>query len=269
MATWKGKAVLVTGGSAGLGRAIAGAFAARGARVALCARDAERLESAAEELRRNGADVLAIPADVTRRDDVDSLVLRTVEKFGRLDVLVNNVGRSARGKVLDVTPDDFRDLLELNFIAAVRTTRAAAPHLAATRGHIVNIGSLAAKSASRFLGGYPASKFPLAAYSQQLRLELKSDGVHVLLVCPGPIARADAGNRYDAQAADLPESARRPGGGVKVKVIDPDELARRIVRACERRQPELVIPAKAKWLFAIAQLWPSLADRILLRSTGG
>jgi short-subunit dehydrogenase len=269
MSSWKGKAVLVTGGSAGLGRAIAGAFAARGARVALCARDVSRLEAAAEELRRGGAEVLAVPADVTRQDDVNGLVLRTVEAFGRLDVLVNNVGRSARGRILDVSPEDFRELLELNFLAVVRVTRAAAPHLAATKGHIVNIGSLAAKSGSRFLGAYPASKFPLVAYSQQLRLELKPEGIHVLLVCPGPIARDDAGLRYAEQAGDLPESARRPGGGAKVKAIPPDDLARRMIEACERRQPELIVPGKAKWLFALAQLWPSLADRILLRLTGG
>jgi short-subunit dehydrogenase len=186
-----------------------------------------------------------------------------------LDVLVNNVGRSTRGRILDVTPDELRDLMELNFLAAVQTTRAAASHLIAARGHIVNIGSLAAKSASRYLGGYPPSKFALAGYTQQLRLELAGEGVHVLLVCPGPIAREDAGSRYDEQAADLPQEARRPGGGVRVKAISPDDLAGRIVKACERRRPELVVPAKARLLFALAQLWPSLADRILLRSTGG
>jgi uncharacterized protein len=266
MTPWQDKTVLVTGGSAGLGRAIAGAFADRGARIAICGRDAQRLESAAEELRRNGSEVAAIPADVTRQEDVDRLLLATVEEFGRLDVLVNSAGRSARGRILDVTPDDFRQLLELNFLAAVRTTRAAAPHLAATGGHIVNIGSLAAKAAPRFLGAYPASKFPLAAYSQQLRLELKSEGVHVLLVCPGPIARDDAGTRY-AEQTGLPEEARGPGGGVKLRLILPEDLASRIVRACERRQPELIVPGKAKWLFALTQLWPSLADRILLRSS--
>jgi short-subunit dehydrogenase len=268
MSFWRNKVVLVTGGSAGLGRAIAGAFAEAGARLALAAREEARLGEAATQLRARGAEVLAVPADVTRQDDVDTLILRTVETYGRIDVLVNNVGRSARGKILDASPNDFREALELNFLTAVRMTRAAAPHLIAARGHIVNIGSLAAKAASRFLGTYPASKFPLAAYSQQLRLELAPEGVHVLLVCPGPIYREDADTRYADQSAGLPESARRPGGGVKVKAIPPEELARRILRACERRQAELIVPSKARWLFAIAQLWPSLADGILLRSTG-
>jgi short-subunit dehydrogenase len=267
MSFWANKVALVTGGSAGLGRAIAGAFAAAGARLTIAARDEARLNEAATQLRTRGAEVLAVPADVTRQEDVDVLVLQAVEKFGRLDVLVNNVGRSARGKLLDMTADDFREALELNFLTAVRMTRAAAPHLLATKGHIVNIGSLAAKSASRFLGTYPASKFPIAAYSQQLRLELAPEEVHVLLVCPGPIQREDANTRYADQATGLPESARRPGGGVKVKAIPPDDLARRVLRACERRQPELVVPSKARWLFALAQLWPNLADHILLRST--
>lgn len=269
MSSWQDKVVLVTGGSAGLGRAIAAAFAARGARIVLCARDAKRLESAAAELRRSGAETLAIPADVTHQEQVDSLLAKTIEHFGRLDVLVNNVGRSMRGRALEITPDDFRELLEANFLSAVRMTRAAAPHLEATKGHIVNIGSLAAKSAGRYLGAYPASKFPLAAYSQQLRLELAPQGIHVLLVCPGPIAREDAGVRYEQEAANLPDAARRPGGGARVKAISPDDLARRIVLACERRQVEVVVPGKARVLFAISQLWPAFGDWVLTRMTRG
>jgi short-subunit dehydrogenase len=136
------------------------------------------------------------------------------------------------------------------------------------RGHVVHIGSLAAKSASRYLGAYPASKFPLAAYSQQLRLELGPHGLHTLLVCPGPIRREDAGSRYDAQAATLPPEARRPGGGVKLEGIEPDWLARRIMAACEQRQAELVVPARAKLLFALTQLWPTLGDWIITRMSG-
>ena len=127
--------------------------------------------------------------------------------------------------------------------------------------------SLAAKSASRYLGAYPASKFPLAAYAQQMRLEQGPLGLHTLLVCPGPIRRDDAGSRYDSKAGDLPAAARQPGGGVKLKGIDPDWLARRILMACENRQAELVVPGRAKLLFAISQLWPALGDWIVTRMT--
>ncbi len=267
MTQWNDKVALITGGSAGLGRAIAAVFATHGAKVVICGRDQARLDLTGEQLRRQGGRVLTVVANIQQQHDVDALVARTIESFGQIDVLVNNVGRSSRGKLLDVSVEDFRDALDINFLTAVRMTRAVAPYVLATRGHIVNIGSLGAKSAVRFMGAYPSSKFPLAGYSQQLRLELAPEGVHVLFVCPGPIARDDSETRYAQQAADLPESAKRPGGGVNVKAIPPDELARRIIRCCERRKPELVVPGKARLLFALAQLWPSLADRIILRST--
>ena len=173
-----------------------------------------------------------------------------------------------RGKVLDTTPEQFRDLMELNLIALVRCTRAAAPHLLRSRGHVVNIGSLAAKSAARWVGAYPATKFAVAAYSQQLRLELGPQGLHVLLVCPGPIQRQDA-RLYPLEGLeDVPESARTPGAGVRVRTIPPQDLARAILRACQRRRPELVVPAKARLLFALAQLWPRLGDWIVRRKSG-
>jgi short-subunit dehydrogenase len=267
MQYWTDKVVLVTGGSMGLGQNIATTYAAAGAKIVLAALPDDQLEKSAADLRAAGSAALGIPADLTRQEQVDALFTQAVEQFGRLDVLVNCAGRSARGRVLDTTPGQFRELLELNFLAGVRCTRAAAPHLIASKGHLVNIGSLAAKSASRHLGAYPASKFPVAAYSQQLRYELNPQGVHVLLVCPGPIARADAGARYDDQAADLPERARNPGGGVKLKGIPPERLAAEILRHCERRKPELVMPARARLLFAISQLSPSLGDWIIGKMT--
>ena len=134
---------------------------------------------------------------------------------------------------------------------------------------MVLIGSLASKTAAPYLGAYPASKFPLAALAQQLRLERGAEGLHTLLVCPGPIARDDAGRRYDAQAGSIPASARRPGGGAKVKAIDPAELASRILRGCEQKREEIVAPRKARLLFALAQLSPALGDRLLREKTGG
>jgi short-subunit dehydrogenase len=211
--------------------------------------------------------VLPIAADVTNDEHVAMLVARAAEHYGQLDVLVNNAGRSGRRAVLDTTPDEFREFLDLNLLAAVRCTRAAAPHLLASRGHVVNIASLAAKAAARYLGAYPASKFALAAYSQQLRLELGPQGLHVLLVCPGPILGEER-RTYGAEAdPHLPAEAAKPGGGVKTKLISPADLAARIVAACERRRAEIVIPAKARLLFALGQLWPSLGDYLVRKLT--
>ena len=271
---WAGRRVLVTGGSSGLGRMLAEAFARAGAKIAICALEPGAAETAAQEIATaTGATTLGVTANITRQADVDAVVERIRTEWGNgsdsdgLDVLVNNAGRSMRGKVAETTPEQFRDLMDLNLIALVRMTRACLPMLLACGGSVVNIGSLAAKSASRWVGAYPATKHAVAAYSQQLRLELNPEGLHVLLVCPGPIQR-ESQRLYPLEGLEgCPERARRPGAGVRVKTIPPEYLASQVLRACERRIPELVIPGKARLLFAISQLWPRLGDWLIRKNT--
>ncbi len=272
MSYWQGKTAVVTGASSGLGFAIADALAARGAKVVMAVRGAEPLQQAAERIAGRGGVTLAVPADVTRQQDVDALFARTIEQFGRLDALVNNAGRSMRRPILETTPEDFQQLMELNLIGLVRCTRAAAPQLLANRGHLVNIGSLAAKSAARWVGAYPATKFAVAAYSQQLRLELGPQGLHVLLACPGPIARDEPrdANAREARGEDqggVPASALKPGAGVKTRSLRPEKVAADILRACERRRGELIFPPAARLLFVLMQLSPRLADWIVRKTT--
>ncbi|HJN12162.1 MAG: SDR family NAD(P)-dependent oxidoreductase [Pirellulaceae bacterium] len=267
MAYWTDKVAVVTGGSAGLGRVLSESLAAVGARVVLAARNTERLQRAVNEITEQGYTALGVPTDVTSDAHVAALMERTIAEYGRIDVLINSAGCSDRGHALETPPERFQELWELNFLATVRCCRAAAPHLIHARGHLVNVGSLASKTASQLLGAYPASKFPVAAYSQQLRYELGPQGVSVLLVCPGPIAREDSGRRYNEQTSDLPTVANEPGAGVKLKRIPPARLAAKILQACQRRRPELVMPAKAKLLFAIAQLSPTMGDWLLKRLT--
>lgn len=262
---WRDKVVFITGGSAGFGLELARAYARAEAKVVIVARDQGRLEQAADSLRGEGGNVTPMAADILQDADVQRAIDETLAKHGRLDALVNNAGRSSRGTLLQTPLDDYRAQWELNFLALVRCTLAAAPHVIERRGHIVNIGSLAAKSASRFIGPYATTKFPVAAFSQQLRLELADSGAHVLLVCPGPILREETGPRYDA--SHLPDAAKKPGGGVKIKGIPPERIAARILAACERRRPELVIPLKARLVFAISQLSPSLGDWIVRKMT--
>jgi uncharacterized protein len=262
--SWYGKVVVVTGGSSGLGKAVARAFAERGAHVVIAARRADVLAAVAEEFRTAGLEVAAVAADMTRGDDVERLFAKTIERFGRLDVLVNNAGRSVRGLIADTSAEAFRELLDLNVVALVRCTHTALPHLLAARGHVVNIGSLAGKAAGRYIGAYPATKFAVSAYSQQLRLELGPQGLHVLLVCPGPIARdrPDDGARRisDERSGDLPASAYKPGAGVRTRLLSPTRLADDIIRACETRRAELIRPRSARLLFVLAQLSPRLGD---------
>ena len=261
---WHNKVVLVTGGSSGLGRIIAETFHRAGATLALVALEKEDVEKVAAEI---GGETLPIHADITKQEDVDRIFEMVKIRFSQLDVLVNNAGRSMRGKVLDTTPEQFQALFDLNVLGTIRCTRAAVPMLLKQKGHIVNIGSLAAKSAAKYVGAYPVSKFAVAAYSQQLRLELGAEGLHVLLVCPGPISRENE-RLYPLEGLeDIPDSARQPGAGVKVGRIDPNFLAQKILTYCERRKPELIVPGKARFLFALSQLSPTLGDWLVKKTT--
>jgi uncharacterized protein len=255
--------VLITGASSGLGWHLAATWAKHGARIVLVARDPVKLQQAAEQLALDSTRLLVVPCDVTVSEQVQRLFAQVREQWGRLDVLVNCAGVSMRGTIAETPLSEFNRLWQINVLAVVDCIQQALPLLRESRGSIVNIGSLGSKAASKYYGAYPATKFAVAALCQQLRLELKSEGVHVLLVCPGPIQRADAGTRYAAQAANLPAAAQAPGGGVQLRGLEPGYLSERIIRAVAKRQIELVIPWKARILFTIAQLFPTWGDWLL------
>jgi short-subunit dehydrogenase len=270
MSYWQGKRAVITGGSAGLGRAMAEELAQRGARLAIVARSQATLDATAAQLRAHGGHVLAVAADLTNADGVEHMTDAVERELGGVDLLCHCVGRSMRGNALTTAIDEYRDLWETNFLTAAQCIQAFSQAIQKSRGHIVLIGSLASKVAPRYLGAYPASKFPLAALAQQLRLEVGTQGVHVLLVCPGPIVRdapAERTGRYADGAPNVPINAQRPAGGAKVPVIDSRRLSQRILISCERRRLELIVPARARLLFAISQLSPRLGDWLLRKFT--
>lgn len=264
MSYWQEKVALITGGSSGLGLSIASQLVDRASKVVLVSRRESNLQSAARSL---GSSVLPIPADVTVPADIERITKTLIEHFGRLDLVCHAAGRSMRGEVLATTREDFEALWRVNFLAATDLVRATAEPLMATRGHVVLIGSLASRVAPRYLGAYPTSKFPLTAYAQQLRLELGPQGIHTLLVCPGPIARKEeSGPRYEADG--VPDAAHLPGGGARLRALDPDQLAARILEACERRRLEIVIPKRSRILLVLNQISARWGDWLLSRTTG-
>ena len=268
MTGWRDKVVVVTGGSSGIGLATARAFALRGAQVVLAARGEGALKDAADALIHDGLKAHAIRCDVTSDGDVASLISTVQQQFGRLDVLVNNAGRSMRKPILDTTPEDFRDLMDLNFLAVVRCTRAAVPLLEKVSGSIVNVSSLAGKSVTYFLGAYPATKFALNAYSQQLRLELHDRGVHVLSVCPGPVATPILDKALHQAGEGIPTEYRRPGAGLKTRTLRPEEVAEAIVDGCESKRGELIFPGWGRFLLMVMALSSRLAAFISRSLTG-
>lgn len=264
---------LVTGGSAGLGHVIAGTLLANGYRVIIVGRDVERLNEACDTLLRNAPRsdatlVGSFACDLTDERQVRDMFDELSRRYGRLDALINCVGTSDRGLIETLKVDRLEELLRQNVMTALLCSQAAMTLLEASRGSVVNIGSLASKVGARYIGGYATAKHALAGMTQQLRLEWKSRGIHVGLVSPGPIRREDAGLRY-AEAIDdsLPSQAAAPGGGSRLKGLPPERVARAVLRCIQKRTPDVVLPRHLRVLIAIGHAFPRLGDWLLLRFT--
>lgn len=205
-----GKVVLVTGGSDGLGAAVCGRLVAEGARVGLCARDEARLERTAAGLRDSGGDVLAVPADVTRIEDLERFVGAAVDRWGRVDGLVNNAGRSAAFPFDHVSDEVMEDDLRLKLFGALRGTRLALPHLrSAQGGSIVNVLAIQGKTPGA--GSVPTSVSRAAgmALTKAMSKEFAGDGVRVNAVMVGLIESGQWVRRAERERIALPELHER------------------------------------------------------------
>lgn len=265
-AHWKDKVVVVTGGSSGLGEAILKSFAQGGATAVSIARSEPAQRATVESLTAQGLKADFVIADVSEKANVEAAIEQIIERHGQIDVWVNNVGQSTRVEFADADLKAYRQLMEINFFSAVGCTQSVLPHLESSSGSIVNIGSLAAKTGWPLVAPYVTSKHALAGYAHQLRLEGPSN-VHSMFVCPGPIQRPDSGERYAQAAEAMGGAAAKPGAGAKLKGIPPEKLALAIVKGCEKRKAEIVMPLKTRILFSILQLWPSMGDWILKKSS--
>jgi NADP-dependent 3-hydroxy acid dehydrogenase YdfG len=188
----QGKVALVTGASSGIGEATALALAARGAKVAIAARRQERLEKLADAVRAKGGEALPLVADVAKESELRAMVDGVEQRFGRLDVLVNNAGVMLLAPVAEASPADWRRMLELNVLAVMIGTQLALPMLKRARGHVVNVASLAGRVANPDASGYAASKFGVVAFSESLRREVYKEGVRVTVIEPGIVATEPA-----------------------------------------------------------------------------
>ncbi len=263
MKLWDNRVVVVSGGSAGLGLEIAKSFHRRGSLVTMLARNNERLQQCVHAMNSHRPDsAQGICIDMSADDSGRIAVDQIVERQGRIDVWVNAVGQSVRIGFLKAVLADYRQFMEQNFFASVGGSLAALPSLEQSSGYLINIGSLASRTAWPFIAPYVTSKHALSGFAQQLRLEGPAN-VHYLFVCPGPIVGDEPTNRYQDHSHDLPEQAERSGAGAPVKAIDARWLSDQIIRACEKRKPELIVPIKSRLLFGLLQFWPSLGDRLI------
>ena len=259
-----GKSVLITGGSRGLGLELAREFARQGARVAICARDAEELKSAARKLQQEGYAVLALPCDLSKREQVEALIKEVSQHFGQLDVLVNNAGIISVGPVEEMTASDFELVMQTNYFAALYAILAVLPEMQARRaGRIVNISSIGGKLSVPHLMPYSASKFALAGLSKGLRAELQKDGIAVTTVYPGLMRTGSPRNatfkgQHRAEYAWFSISDAAP-----LISMNAARAARQIVAACKNGTGEIVLSLPAKLAARLNAHLPALTADLL------
>jgi NAD(P)-dependent dehydrogenase (short-subunit alcohol dehydrogenase family) len=260
----EGRTAIVTGGSRGLGFALARELLDRGARVAICARGEEQLERARQRLAEHG-EVVAVPCDVADPDRVAELVAVTTERLGSVDVLINNAGVIAVGPVETQTIDDFEEMMAIHLGGLLNCTFAVLPQmLARHEGRIANITSIGGKISVPWLLPYNTSKFAAVGFSQGLRAELAGSGVQVTTVIPGLMRTGSYLAAYfKGERADLEYSLFTPLSVTPASTIAATRAARRIVGALRRGDPELTLTLHAKLAARASGVAPGVVSDVL------
>ena len=253
------KVIVITGGSRGLGLALAREFSRNRAKVALLARDRDELERAAAALRASGAEVTTWTCDVQRDQEVKKTISAIGREYGRIDVLVNNAGIMLVAPLELMVKADFEEAMNVHFWAAYRVTMAALPLLKQSRpSRIVNISSIGGRVAVPHMAPYCASKFAVSGFSDAIRAELARDGVHVTSVSPG-LMRTGSHINAEFKGSHAKEFAWFSiGAGMPFLSIDAARAARQIVEAARSGRPELTITLQARALILAQALAPNL-----------
>lgn len=252
----KDKVVIITGGSSGIGRALAARFGEEGSKVVITGRRKEQLEDTAASLKEKGIEVLPIVADASIESDCARVVHAAVETYGRIDVLINNAGISMRALFEDLQVDVFKKVMEVNFFGMIYTTKYALPYILRTKGSIVGISSVNGRRATPERSAYSASKFAMIGFLESLRSEMLDRGVHVLTACPG------------FTSSNIRKSALLGNGRIQgyspadeEHMMSAEEVAFEIYTAIVRRKRDLLLTLQGKLAVWLNVFFPRWMDR--------
>ena len=249
--------VIITGASSGIGAAVALRLAQAGMRLALAARRQDRLKQVAGEVESLGGEALVIPTDVRERDEIQTMVQATLERWGRIDVLFNNAGVGHDDKLVNVKPGRLRDEIQVNLTAVIECTQAVLPvMLRQGSGHIINVSSIAGLIATPGSSIYSATKFGVNGFSDALRRELRGSGIHVSAFCPGYTAS-------EISPALKAVSEGRPDAPHVVGLMPVTYVADQVARLIHHPRLRVILPPSWKFLVVLAFLLPRLADRLV------
>lgn len=252
----KNKIVVITGASSGIGKALASEALAREAKIALCARNLDKLQAAFREEEN----ILLYKADVSKEEDCKNFTEAALKKFGHIDVLINNAGISMRALFDEVKPEVIRELMDINFWGAVYCTKYALPSVIRQKGIVASISSIAGYRGLPARTGYSASKFALQGFMEALRTELLHTGASVVWFCPSFTA---SNIRNVARAADGSSQAETPLA--ENKLMSAETSAKIMMDGIEQRKRTIVLTAQGKLTVWLNKLFPGIADKLVYK----
>jgi len=252
------KVMIVTGASSGIGRAVAIQGLNQGMKVVLAARNLLGLQETVSVSNANPEAYLLVETDVTKKEDCERLVKTTIERFGRIDVLVNNAGISMRALFEEVDLDVLERLMQVNFWGMVYCTRFAMPYLLEAKGSVAGISSIAGHKGLPGRTGYSASKFAMHGFLESLRVENLKKGLHVLIACPGFTA---SNIRKAALTADGTQQGESPRA--EEKMMSAELVAYHILKAIEKRKNSLVLTFQGRLTVWLNKFFPSMVDKLV------
>lgn len=252
------KTIAITGASSGIGRSIAIESAKRGWNISCVARNIESLNTLKDYLETNfSVSVFAFEGDVSIEDSCKSFINKTIQHFGRLDILINNAGMSMRGIFVETDLSVIKRLMDVNFWGAVYCTKYALPELLKNKGSVVGVSSIAGFKGLPARTGYSASKFALQGFLESLRNENLKTGLHVLIACPG---YTESNIRKTALNASGVAQSETPLN--ETKLMSSDEVAQIILKAVDKRRLYVIMTLQGKLAVFINKWFPKIADKL-------
>jgi len=257
----KEKIILITGGTSGIGLALAKEFGNKGSLIAFTGRDADRLRQTKTTLDSMGITSISIQADATSETDQRKAVAQTINRYGKLDILICNAGISMRALFQELDLSVIRQVMETNFFGAVSICHAAMPYIIRSKGSIVGISSIAGYKGLPGRTGYSASKFALAGFLDALRIEMLPKGVQVLLASPGFTASNIRENALTKSGEKQGESPR-----AEEKMMTAEQVASVIYHSVVSRKAEVVMTSQGKLTVWLNKFFPRWVDRLVYKT---
>lgn len=258
MKTENKKTVIITGATSGIGKALAEEFGKHDFNVVITGRNLERLQTTAQELTQKGITVLPVQADVAIETDNQKVVEKTLQQFGKIDVLINNAGISMRALFSEVETSVIRQLMEINFFGTVYATKYCLPYILQQKGSILAISSIAGYRGLPARSGYSASKFAMQGFMESLRTELLHTGVKVLVVCPGFTSSNIRNTALNAKG-----NAQQENPLDESKLMSADEVAKATFKAYQQQKRTLILTTQGKMTVWLNKLFPAFMDKMV------